>query len=357
MECFFFWDNEGGGMRRIQLAVVAWLVFGLVLGVGFAQSASVEPFGPAFVCIVLGSGGGPREDNVSGYMLWPVGKAEEAIILDPGTLTVGIRKADELGNLWEFRVPAESNLTREGWILQNAKAYLISHAHLDHIAAMVLNSPEDSAKDILARSVTITHLQNHIFNWEVWPNFGNAGPGFPLGKYRYVTLEPGKETPISRTSMTVEAFPLSHSAPYESTAFLIHHEGSYILYCGDTGPDQVEKSDYLYKVWERIAPLVREGKLAGLFLEISYPQGRADTLLFGHLTPGWMMKELHRLAELVNPDSPSDALEGLKVVVTHVKPVFTMTPTPGYLISQQLEELNDLGVVFIVPFQGMRLEF
>ncbi len=344
-------------MRRAWLTVVAGLVFSLVLGVGHVHGSGSGSPEPAFVCIVLGSGGGPREDNVSGYMLWPVGKPEEAIIFDPGTLTVGIRRADELGNLWDLRVPADSTLTREGWVLQNAKAYLISHAHLDHIAAMVINSPEDSAKAILARAVTITYLQDHIFNWQIWPNFGNAGPGFPLGKYTYVTLEPGEEAAIPRTSMTVEAFPLAHSTPYESTAFLIQHEGNYILYFGDTGPDEVEKSDYLYKVWERIAPLVRERKLRGMFLEVSYPQGRPDTLLFGHLTPGWMMKELHRLAELVDPCNPADALQGLKVVVTHVKPVFTMTPAPGHLIAQQLEELNDLGVVFIIPFQGMRIEF
>lgn len=340
-------------MRRQLNVVLVALSFSLVLVLG----ASSAPTEATFFSVVLGSGGGPREDNVSGYMLWPAGKPEEAIVLDPGVLTVGIRRADELGNLWEFKVPPESNLTREGWILQNIKAYLISHAHLDHIAAMVLNSPEDSNKDILARAATISYLQNHIFNWEIWPNFGNSGPGYPLGKYRYVVLEPGVVTPIANTSMTVEAFPLSHSAPYESTAFLIQYNGKYVLYFGDTGPDAVEKADYLHRIWQRVAPLVRDGKLLGIFLEVSYQQGRPDNLLFGHLTPGWLMTELRRLAELVSPQSPNEAVKGLKVIVTHVKPIFATNPSPRVLIAEQLEALNELGIQFIIPFQGMRISF
>lgn len=222
---------------------------------------------------------------------------------------------------------------------------------------MIINSPEDSAKHILARSVTISYLQNHIFNWQVWPNFGNAGPGFALGKYTYLVLEPGVQTLVPGTSMTVEAFPLSHSAPYESTAFLIQYEGSYVLYFGDTGPDEVEKSNYLYKVWERIAPPRSRGEAQrGISRVLVFP-GATEQAALRAPDPRVEVKELHRLAELVNPGSPSAALRGLKVLVTHVKPLFKMVPNPGYLLSRQLEELNDLGVMFIMPFQGMRIEF
>ena len=45
--------------------------------------------------------------------------------------------------------------------------------------------------------------------------------------------------------MTVQAFPLSHVNPYESTAFLIKKDNNAILYLGDTGPDSVEKPQTL----------------------------------------------------------------------------------------------------------------
>ncbi|PON13099.1 hypothetical protein C2W62_36150 [Candidatus Entotheonella serta] len=73
-------------------------------------------------------------------------------------------------------------------------------------------------------------------------------------------------------------------------------------------------------VWNRVAPLVRSGKLRGLFLEVSYPDGRPDRLLHGHLTPAWAMQELQRLASLVDPAQPEAALSGLKVIITHIKP-------------------------------------
>ena len=95
----------------------------------------------------------------------------------------------------------------------------------------------------------------------------------------------------------------------------------------------------------------------GVFLEVSYPEGRPDKLLFGHLTPSWMTKELRELAELVNPESPGAALRNLTVVVTHIKPSLERGPTPRDQIAKQLSELNDLGVRLIVARQGQRIEF
>jgi len=106
----------------------------LLVFVCFALIATTVVFAttdPNFTAVVLGCGGGPREDNLSGYMVWPTGRTEEAVFLDAGTLTVGIRRAIERGNLWDFNVPTDSDLTLEGFVLRNSKAYLISHVHLD----------------------------------------------------------------------------------------------------------------------------------------------------------------------------------------------------------------------------------
>lgn len=330
----------------------------LVLGMTFTLSAhQAIPGEEEFIAVVLGSGGGPREDDVSGFMVWPGGKPEEAIFFDPGVLTVGIRKADEMGNLWDFQVPPEEDMTREGFILQNARAYLISHAHLDHISAMVINSPDDSPKAIMGTPTTLKNLQEHVFNWKIWPNFGDAGPEPHLGQYSYIELVDDTASSIPETSMTVEALELAHDYPGTSTAFLVEHQGNYILLCGDTGPDEVEGTDHLYRLWQRITPLIQEGSLRGIFLEISYTSDRPDDLLFGHLTPHWMMVELRRLAEMVDPDNPEDALEGLRVVVTHIKPKFVHSPSTRHTVEKELLQLNDLGIHFIIPYQGHRLEF
>ena len=153
---------------------------------------------------------------------------------------------------------------------------------------------------------------------------------------------------------------MSHSdipgeGTYASTAFLIESGGHYVLFIGDTGPDAVEGSDGMNSVWQRVAPLVREGKLRGIFLEVSFPNDRPDHLLFGHLTPSWMMEELCALAQQVDSDRPETALRGLSVVVTHIKPSFKQGEDPAALIDEQLKQLNDLGVKFILPQQGQRI--
>ena len=157
--------------------------------------------------------------------------------------------------------------------------------------------------------------------------------------------------------MVVTPYELSHSGEYLSTAFLVESDGAYMLYFGDVGPDAVEKSDRMQQVWTVVAPLVREKTLHGIFLEVSFPNDHPDNLLFGHLTPKWMMEELRTLARLVNPDQPETALQGLKVVVTHIKPTLNRDDAPEQTIMNELSELNDLGVEFILPESGKRLVF
>jgi|GEM_PF-37600 len=304
--------------------------------------------------IVLGAGGGPREDDISSYLVFPAGATEQAIALDGGSITTGIRRADELGNLWDFRVPTDSDLTREGFVYQNTKAYLFSHAHLDHTQGHFLNAPVDiygGAKPIMGLASTIDNIASGIYNWRNWVDF------VALGYYEYQVLDPGVALPIRGTSLSVEAMPVSHGQPYESTAFLIRSGNHYLLYFGDVGPEGVEGTGLITEVWERVAPLVADGSLLGMFLEVSYPEGRPDSLLFGHLTPSWLMAEMHTLAQLANPSNPYAVLEGFPVVVTHVKPSFQMIEPPRNVIERQLKQLNDLGIEFILPYQGMRIDF
>ena len=311
---------------------------------------------PQFVTIVLGTAGGLMESNLSSYLLAPTGSTD-FVALDAGTLLTGLQQANRKGNLSDIALPTASSLSVEGQVLtQHIKAYLLSHAHLDHLAGLVLNSPEDVSKNILALPSTIEQLRDHVFNEQIWPNFGDEGPGRPLKKYHFVRLHPGQEQAIAGTHLTVIPFVLCHSgAP--STAFLLQAKGAHALYVGDTGPDEAEQCDNLYQIWQSIAPLIRQGSLRGLFLEISYPNGRNVTQLYGHLTPLWLMKELHRLAALVNPHQPTSALSGITVIVSHIKPTLQRGQSERGQIMQQVAELNDLGIRFLFPEQGDRIEF
>ena len=123
-----------------------------------------------FIAIPLGCKGGLIESDLTSYLLAPAGDAN-FIALDAGTLLAGLRQAKKKGSLQNIKIPPDSPLNLEGVVLKNhIKAYAISHAHLDHIAGMVINAPDDSSKPILGLPSTIDTIRDHMFNWKTWPN-------------------------------------------------------------------------------------------------------------------------------------------------------------------------------------------
>ncbi|MFP4471285.1 MAG: MBL fold metallo-hydrolase [Bacteroidales bacterium] len=310
---------------------------------------------PAFKVIITGSGGGIEEDNLNSYLLAGI-NSNDFIMLDAGTLVSGIEKAVNGGSFYDVFVPPQQGVTKTEYIFRHLiRAYLISHPHLDHVSGLVIGSPADTSKSVYASAHTIEVMKKHLFNWEVWPNFANEGEGYALGTYTYRTLRPGQPERIKGTAFEVTAFPVSHQEPYESTAFLISRYGEYVLYVGDTGPDEIEEKNHLSSLWLEIAPLISENRLHAIFIECSYPSDRPDAQLYGHLNPQWLARELGRLAGEVDELNPGTTINGLKVVVTGIKPTFD--GDAGYLIHRQLLERNEYGVQYIIPEQGQRIEF
>jgi cAMP phosphodiesterase len=303
----------------------------------------------AFTVVPLGVRGGLDESNLSSYMAAAAG-TQEYICLDAGTLYSGIRKAVDNGALPS---PASRVLQR------SIKAYFISHPHLDHVAGLIMNSPEDSAKNIYGLAACLKVLEEKYFTWESWANFGDEGEKPLLKKYHYVTMEPGREMAIDHTPLSVKAFALSHGAPYESAAFLVRSGNAYLLYLGDTGADTLEHSDKLHLLWQAVGPLVKSGQLKALFIEVSFPSEQPDKSLFGHLTPRLLMQEMNNLMNIAG----APALKGLPVVITHRKPSGAdPIRRPGgsdqeEVIRKELVAGNPLGLKLVFPEQGKRLDF
>ena len=159
--------------------------------------------------------------------------------------------------------------------------------------------------------------------------------------------------PIQNTDLDVRIFRLCHTCPFLSSAFLVsrRHTSATILYLGDTGPDDVEKIPlpnnqtysprYLDRMWQDVAPLVASEQLKAIFIEVSYANGRPDHLLFGHLTPDWLLKELRVLSSY----SP---MKQVKIIVTHIKP----DKEAKTKIRQQLTKDTEQEFSFIFPEQG-----
>jgi 3',5'-cyclic-nucleotide phosphodiesterase len=291
---------------------------------------------PSFQVVPLGVRGGSEENNLSSYMLAPV-NSKEYICLDAGTIHAGIEKGIALKT---FNVPASVILR------QYIKGYFISHGHLDHLAGMVINSPDDTAKNIYAMPYVLDVLKEKYFSWKSWANFADSGESPALKKYHYISLDTVNEFPVANTSLYAKAFVLAHSSPYKSSALLVRYDNNYVLYLGDTGADTIEHSGRLHQLWESVAPLVKEKKLKGVFIEVSFPDEQPGKLLFGHLTPQLLMKEMRVLNELSD-----NTIAGLPVIITHMKPVDKSTER----ITQQLRKENFLQLKLIFPIQGKKI--
>ena len=298
----------------------------------FLKAQKIKP--AAFRVVPLGVKGGIDESNLSAYMVAPAGTSDY-ICLDAGTVFTGIEKA----------VAARVFIVPSGEVLKTyIKGFFISHAHLDHVAGLIISSPDDSAKTIYALPTCLKMLEDYYFNGYAWANFGDEGKGLLLKKYHFETLNAGEETRVTNTPMYVKAFALSHGNPYESTAFLIRNQQEYFLYLGDTGADSTEKSNKLQLLWQAITPIIKAGEMKGIFIEVSFPDDQPDNKLFGHLTPKLLMNEMGLLSELTG----KGALKNLNIIVTHVKP-------PASRIKQiivQLKQSNKLGLHLIFPQQA-----
>ncbi|WP_428331044.1 MBL fold metallo-hydrolase [Mucilaginibacter sp.] len=314
--------------KRIFLPVLVLILPFL----GFGQ-----PENKAFRIVPLGVMGGIDESNLSAYMVAAKG-TNNYICLDAGTLHYGIEKA--ITNK-VFSIPAERVLR------QYIKGYFISHAHLDHVSGLIINSPDDTAKTIYGLSSCLQTIKTHYFTWESWANFTDEGDAPQIKKYHYQVLTPDSTISIKNTEMKVRAFPLSHSN-LQSTAFLVNSGDAYVLYLGDTGSDKIEKSHNLHALWQAIAPLIKSKKLKAIMIETSFPDEQTDKTLFGHLTPKWLMREMDNLAALTG----KDALKGFNVVVTHVKPpLVNIAKLKKQLIAENVLQLN-----LIFPQQGKVIE-
>lgn len=291
-----------------------------------------------FEVVPLGVYGGDHEDNLSAYL---VGKyrTNAYLALDGGTINSGIRKAIALKT---FDVSADK-------VLRNyIKGYFISHGHLDHLAGMIINSPADAAKSIYATAKMIDVLKEHYFINDTWANFGNEGVS-PIRKYQYKRLKIGQIDTIANTDMTIQVFDLSHVNPMKSSAALITLGETSILYLGDTGADRVEGVRNLENLWVSVAPIIKTKRLKALMIEVSFPNAQPEKSLFGHLTPNLLNEELGKLASITG----KEVLQGLNVVITHIKPVADNIE----VIKRELIENNIYKVNLIFPEQGRRMVF
>ena len=287
-----------------------------------------------FKIIPLGVKGGLDESNLSAYLV-AASDSNQFICLDAGTIYKGL----EIAAKNKLFTTSDPSLIQQ----KHINSYFISHAHLDHTAGLIMNSPNDKAKNLYGLASVLDVFKKNYFTWSAWANFGSEGEAPILKKYSYQPLLPKVEISVDQTGLFVTPFVLSHVNPYESTAFLVRNQNSYLLYLGDTGADDIEQSTQLAQLWQTIAPLIQKNQLKAIFIEVSFDNSIPTKSLFGHLTPKLFMEEMTKLNQLSN-----GSLKNTSLYVTHLKPCDGCE----FKIQDEIKTANQIGLKIYYPSQA-----
>ncbi|TAH40668.1 MAG: 3',5'-cyclic-nucleotide phosphodiesterase [Betaproteobacteria bacterium] len=174
----------------------------------------------------------------------------------------------------------------------------ISHAHLDHIAALplLIDSVGDSRGApiiIHATAETIRILHSHVFNWLIWPDFSTI-PDRHRPFIRFQPIRVNETVRLGRRSITAQ--PAHHTVP--AVSFCLDSGAGQLIYSGDTAYCP-----------ELIAAINAQPALRHLIIETAFSDDqRGLALASRHLCPGMVVEMLAEL--VVSPE----------VHISHLKP-------------------------------------
>lgn len=185
---------------------------------------------------------------------------------------------------------------------------LLTHAHLDHVAALPLMLDAVAARrlarggrplQVHALPGTIGALRAHIFNDVIWPDFSRI-PSDRAPLIRFVPFEVGEVVQLS--GKCVEVLPAVHTVPAVGFAVAREPGAPHWVFSGDTGRNPA--------FWQRVNQL----DVAQLVIETAFSNGEAELAQKSkHLAPVLLAEELGHIAPgCVYP-----------IHITHTKPAET----------------------------------
>ncbi|KAF9036992.1 cyclic-AMP phosphodiesterase [Hymenopellis radicata] len=332
---------------------------------------------PTFDMVVVGAGGGPDETDLSAYLFKPADMdwSDGIVALEAGSGQGALRRIlQSTPSLFGESHPTVADIY--SWV----HCFVLSHAHLDHINSLVISAgsflPGNQRKHIHASKQVLDALNTHVFQDVVWPALASYEKDDDDSKYLYKEFPALKYQPVL-PDVSIRRVSVSHGG-CESSAFFIRHNPSSneFLFFGDVEPDSLASKPRNLNVWALAAQKIPD-KLSCIFIECSFPSGRDDDMLFGHLNPEHLVQELTVLAEevikarshtrpprkkrkknSVDPDALRGALTGVRVVIVHCKDDLSLRRHPREIILEQVKalvEAKGLGVEVIAAEQGMHL--
>jgi ribonuclease BN (tRNA processing enzyme) len=174
----------------------------------------------------------------------------------------------------------------------------VTHSHLDHIACLPLlidsvGFMRDQPLIIHATDETLAILKEHVFNWEIWPDFTEI-PNLRQPLLRYERIVLGETVELGGRMLT--PLPANHVVP--AVGFQIESGSTSLVFSGDT-----TTCDALWEAVNRIR------NLEYLIVETAFSNAEIKLAVVSkHLCPSLLAEELGKLK--LNP----------KIYITHLKP-------------------------------------
>ncbi len=197
---------------------------------------------------------------------------------------------------------------------------LISHAHLNHVAALAfladnLFGARTRPIEVWSIPPVIRQLKAHLFNGIIWPDFTKL----PSLRNPILSLHEIREgRPQKIGGYEIVSVRVHHTV--ETAGYLVSDGDSSIIFQGDSGP-----TDELWKVANAAA------RLQAIIVETSFPNRLQDLAnASGHLTPRTLRADLTKL----KVDAP--------IYAQHIKP---------QVVSEVVRELAELSYPGVTPLE------
>ncbi len=325
------------------------IVSALVCLLSLQANPSAGPRPAVFNVHALGVFGGDDDSNLSAYVVGTPERPDQ-VLIDAGAFTRGLY-AWKLGGADKGSATERAGVLRQ--FFQSLSGVLITHAHLDHMSGLMLDSPvlfsagRKQSLPIFALPQTVAALREHVFESPLWVDLTHTPKAAPV--VSLIELPPGQTTRVG--DFTVESVLLDHAIP--SAAFLLSFSDAFYLHLGDTGPTE--------QVWKRARPLLAAHTLRAVAIEVSFPsKDEALARSSGHLTPTMLVEQLAKLtgtptAAGADPKAFAKAvgaaLRDCRVIAIHIK------ASQYDAVVEELRGLEAAGLPILIPQQGQGYTF
>jgi ribonuclease BN (tRNA processing enzyme) len=174
----------------------------------------------------------------------------------------------------------------------------VTHSHLDHIACIpflvdAVGGMRREPVTVHATAQTLSALQEHVFNWKIWPDFSQI-PTAEAAYMQYREIRLGEPVTLGERSIT--PLPANHVVP--AVGFRLDSGRASLVFTGDTTCNDA--------LWEHVNMI---GNLRYLIIETAFSNAERQLAVDSkHLCPSMLAGELQKLTR------PA------RIFITHLKP-------------------------------------